>query len=129
MSRTFPCRRRTGRARPVRLPGVLLAFQVATAILGVGMVAADLPPVALVVNADSQLLDFQRLQPDLAAAIGAPVVPATGDAAAAARGTVTVTWRPSRQELAVTYQDRTRGTLSRIVPAPAALDDVVAGGG
>jgi hypothetical protein len=126
MSPTPPSRWRPGRFRPAPLPAMLLAGQMATAILGAGTAAADPPAVALVVNADSPQLDFQRLGPELAAAIGGPVVPATGQAAASARGTVTVTWRPSRQELAVTYQDRQRGTLSRIVPAPAELDDVVA---
>jgi hypothetical protein len=106
----------------------LLAAAVATVAAAPGVVRGETAPapLALVVNADSPELDFERLSPALAAAVGVRVVPEGSEGAAASRGTVTVTWRPSRKELAVTYQDRRRGTMSRIVPAPIELDAAVA---
>ncbi len=81
-----------------------------------GAAAAPGPALALVVNSDSPALDFGVLQAALASALDTPVVVAAPGAGV--RGTVTVTWRPSRRELAVTYQDGQRGAVSRVVPAP-----------
>jgi hypothetical protein len=75
-------------------------------------------PVALVVNADDPAFSWERVQPAMAEAVGAPMVATDDVRARERRGLLTVTWRPSRRELAVTYED-TRGTFSRVVPAPA----------
>jgi hypothetical protein len=107
--------------------------QPVTGLCAVGLIAvfatpmtraepAGAPPIALEVNTDSPALTLERLLPAMAAALNAPIVPA---GAPMVRGTVTVTWRLSRQELAVTYHDTRRGTLSRIVPAPADADAAV----
>jgi hypothetical protein len=75
-------------------------------------------PVALVVNADDPAFSWELVQPVMAEAVGAPIVATDDTRARGRRGLLTVTWRPSRRELAVTYEDA-RGTFSRIVPAPA----------
>jgi hypothetical protein len=82
--------------------------------------AADPLPLALVLRSDSPELSFGRLRESLELALGADVVPGAADGGnpTEVRGTVTVTWRPTRRELAVTYQDVRRGTVSRVVPAP-----------
>jgi hypothetical protein len=80
------------------------------------------PPLALVVNSDSPELTFARLQAALATSLDAQVV---GASEQPVRGTVTVTWRPSRRELAVTYQHGRRGTVSRVVPAPDDADGAI----
>jgi hypothetical protein len=83
-------------------------------------VRADDRPLALVVNSDSPELTFGRARASLEEALGAEVVvrPPEPPAPGQVRGTVTITWRPTRRELAVTYQDERRGTVSRIVQAP-----------
>ena len=123
---------------PLSLPGRVLhaAMGVLLVLGGPGHASAidpegTAPAVVLVVNADSPDLTFERLQPALAGALGTPVIapPAGVEPSASAppiRGTVTVTWRPSRRELAVTYQDARRGTVSRIVPAPADVEGAIA---
>jgi hypothetical protein len=79
--------------------------------------------VALAVNTDDPAFAWDRVRRAVAEALGAPVVATDDPSAIDRRGLLTVTWRPSRHELAVTYEDR-RGIISRIVPAP---DDVGAG--
>lgn len=77
-------------------------------------------PVALVVNSDDPAFSWQRVQRLMAETLGTAVVATDDPAAAARRGLLTVSWRPSRHELAVTFENA-RGVIGRIVPAP---DDV-----
>ncbi len=67
-----------------------------------------------------------RVRAALAEALRLPVIAPGLPAAAAARGTLTVTFRPSRRELAVTYDAAGRGTVSRVVAAPADPEAAVA---
>jgi hypothetical protein len=98
----------------------LLAWACVTAAGGTARAAADPLPLALVLRSDSPELTFGRMRESLELALGADVIAgaAEGERPAEVRGTVTVTWRPTRRELAVTYQDLRRGTVSRVVPAP-----------
>jgi hypothetical protein len=80
-------------------------------------------PVALVVNSDDPAFSWERVQRTMLEALETAVVATDDPTAKSRRGLLTVSWRPSRRELAVTYEDA-RGTIGRIVPAP---DDVAAG--
>jgi hypothetical protein len=80
-------------------------------------------PVALVVNSDDPAFSWERVQSTMAEVLGTAVVATDDLVATSRRGLLTVSWRPSRRELAVTYEDA-RGTIGRIVPAP---DDPAAG--
>jgi hypothetical protein len=79
-------------------------------------------PVVLVVNSDDPSYSWERVQRSMEVALGVPIVAADAPAAAQRRALLTVSWRPTRHELAVSYQDA-RGTIGRIVAAP---DDVAA---
>jgi hypothetical protein len=80
-------------------------------------------PVALVVNSDDPAFSWERVQRTMAEALGTAVVATDDPTARDRRGLLTVSWRPSRRELAVTYEDA-RGVIGRIVPVP---EDVAAG--
>src|SRR5262245_54811893 len=105
--------------RPCR---VLLAL---ITLAGWARVASAQPdgPVALVVNTDDPAFSWERVQRTMAEALGTAIIATDDPAASSRRGLLTVSWRPSRRELAVTYEDA-RGVIGRIVPAP---DDVAAG--
>ena len=65
--------------------------------------------------------------PDRAGVGKALAIPVIADAdadVASRRGTLTIAWRPSRHELAVTYEAQ-RSTISRIVAAPARTEEGV----
>jgi hypothetical protein len=108
---------------PRTSPSRWLRVAALSAGLGLGLPAAPAAaaegPYALVLKSDSPELTFWQVRASLERSLGAQVVagpsaPAGGEV----RGTVTITWRPTRRELAVTYQDPRRGTVSRIVQAP-----------
>jgi hypothetical protein len=85
--------------------------------------AQPVGPLALVVNSDDPAFSWQRVQRTMAEALGTAIVATDEPAATNRRGLLTVSWRPSRRELAVTYED-SRGVISRSVEAPG---DVTAG--
>ena len=78
--------------------------------------------VALVVNADSPEFSRARVEHAIGDGLGAPIVRLDEQGARDRCGTLVVTWRPSRNELAVTYETR-GGTISRIVPTTADVDE------
>jgi hypothetical protein len=88
-------------------------------------------PIAVVLHSESAELSFDSLTRALDAELPAPTVPADSPSSAEARGVLTVTYRPQTKELVVSYSDATRGTVTRIVPAPerevAELAALVAG--
>src|SRR5262245_845823 len=102
--------------RPVVLAAVLL--------IGWARPAGAQPygPVALVVNSDDPAFSWERVQRTMVEALGTAVVATDDPVARSRRGLLTVSWRPSRRELAVTYEDA-RGSIGRIVQAP---DDAAA---
>jgi hypothetical protein len=81
-------------------------------------------PLVLVVHSDDSAFGWRQVRQLLEPQLGAAIV--ERDGARTARGTVTVTWRPSRGELAVTYEEAGRGTVSRVVAAPEQIDQAVA---
>jgi hypothetical protein len=78
----------------------------------------DARPVVVIVHADAQELSASRVRDAVAAEIGAPALAPDDPASAGARGTLTVTLHADTRELAVTYYDEVRGTVSRVIPAP-----------
>jgi len=76
----------------------------------------------LLVHGDD--LPRERLRDLVAKELGKPVsLSAAGGGAAG--GVVTVTYRQAAKELAVTWDGPKRGTVSRVISAPAKVDDVV----
>src|SRR6185295_11314388 len=51
--------------------------------------------------------------------LGVTAIASDDPRAANARGEITVTYRFATQELAVAFDDRKRGTIARVVPAPS----------
>ncbi len=81
---------------------------------------ADDAPIALVVHGDE--LPREKLRDAIASELGRPVVLADRSTA----GVVTVTWRRSAKELAVTWDGPKHGTVSRVIAARARIEDVTA---
>ena len=65
-----------------------------------------------------------RIKQALEKALAIPVIADADADVASRRGTLTIAWRPSRHELAVTYEAQ-RSTISRIVAAPARTEEGV----
>lgn len=80
--------------------------------------AADEAPILLVVRGDP--LPTEELRTAVARELARPVVLS----GAAAGGVVTVTYRASARELAVTWDGPRQGTVSRVVSAPSASSAV-----
>jgi hypothetical protein len=78
-------------------------------------------PILLLVHGDE--LPRERLRDAIANELHKPV--ALSGAGVATNGVVTVTYRQSARELAVTWDGPKRGTVSRVVSAPSKIDDVV----
>lgn len=81
---------------------------------------ADDAPIALVVHGDE--LPREKLRDAIASELGRPVVLADRSTA----GVVTVTWRRSAKELAVTWDGPKHGTVSRVIAARTRIEDVTA---
>ncbi len=79
--------------------------------------AADDGSLVLVVNSDDSAFAWARVAPAIEKALAVSVITDADPHAGQRRATLTIAWRPSRHELAVTYEDP-RGTISRVVPAP-----------
>ena len=83
------------------------------------------PGVIVVVHSDSPELHPEAMRAAVAKELGMPAMAREDAAGRPVLGTVTVTWRPSRSELAVTYEETGRGALSRIVPAPPDVEKTI----
>ncbi len=92
------------------------------ALVAAGPAGAADCAVALVVNADSPEFSRARVEQAIGDGLGAPIVTPDEQGARDRCGTLVVTWRPSRSELAVTYETR-GGSISRIVPTTADVDE------
>jgi hypothetical protein len=86
--------------------------------------AADMRPVTVVLHSDSSEPTLAAVQSAVAEELGVAALGADSQASAAARGVLTVTYRSDTKELAISYSDATRGTVTRIVPAPERAADV-----
>jgi len=75
--------------------------------------------LALVLKSDSLLLSADDLAEELSRELGVVVLPQAVLGARRSTGVITVSWRRSRAELAVSYDDPGRGVVSRVVRAPA----------
>ncbi|MBX3261169.1 MAG: hypothetical protein KF782_15905 [Labilithrix sp.] len=105
---------------------LLLFFFVAALLGGARAARADDGAVLLRVLGDE--LPRERLRDRLADELGRPVAlsgPEDTGREAPAGGVVTVTYRRSSRELAVTWDGPKRGTVSRVVSAPPDVDGVV----
>jgi hypothetical protein len=107
---------------PVRLLILLVLLVLAPRGPARALAAAG-TPVALVVRSDDPGFAWARVQEALAHQLGAAVEQA--GAGGKPRGTITMSFRPSRQELAVAYEVPGRGAVSRVVPAPTSVDEAV----
>ena len=92
------------------------------ALVAAGPAGAADCAVTLVVNADSPEFSRARVEQAIGDGLGAPIVTPDEQGARDRCGTLVVTWRPSRSELAITYETR-GGTISRIVPTTADVDE------
>jgi len=92
------------------------------ALMAAGPAGAADCAVALVVHADSPEFSRARVAQAIGDGLGAAVVSLGDDSARKRCGILVVTWRPSRTELAVTYEGA-GGTISRIVPTTADVDE------
>jgi hypothetical protein len=92
------------------------------ALVAAGPAGAADCAVALVVNADSPEFSRARVEQAIGDGLGVPIIRLDEDSAHDRCGILVVTWRPSRTELAVTYETRA-GIISRIVPTTADVDD------
>lgn len=101
-------------ARVLRAAAFLFSFLFAC------VAHADDAPIALVVHGDE--LPREKLRDAIASELHRPVVLADQ----ASGGVVTVTYRRSAKELAVTWDGPKHGTVSRVIAARARIDDVTA---
>src|SRR5260370_1216540 len=120
MSRAGWFRLRSSAGVPVLLVALLVW---PSRVRGEGAAGVD-GPLVLVVNSDEAAFSWARIRQAVQQALVVPVIADADPAADGRRGTLTIAWRPSRHELAVTYDDR-RGTIGRIVAAPARTDEGV----
>ena len=84
----------------------------------------DLRPVIVVLHSENVGLIFENVARAVAEELGIPAVSAGSAESATARGVLTITYRPTTRELAITYADPVRGTVTRVVPAPDSVVDV-----
>jgi hypothetical protein len=98
------------------------AAALVVALVAAGPAGAADCAVALVVNADSPEFSRARVERAIGDGLGAPIARLDEEGGRDRCGTLVVTWRPSRNELAVTYET-SQGTISRIVPTTADVDE------
>ena len=129
-SATFARASAKGRRRPLSAPlahaairlAVFFSFIIAGLVSSAPDAHADAGTILLLVHGDE--LPRERLRDRIAKELGKPVA-LSGSGASATGGVVTVTYHPSKRELAVTWDGPKRGTVSRVVSAPSTIDDVV----
>lgn len=86
---------------------------------------ADKSPVSLELYSDSPEVSVEALRAALAAELDAEIV-ALGSAGGATARRVTVNYRPATKELAVSFSEPQRGTVTRVVEAPSTPSEVIA---
>ena len=85
---------------------------------------ADQRPVTVVLHTESTELTLDAVRAAVAQELGVRTVTADSKESFGSRGVLTVTYRASTRELAITYSEVERGTITRIVPAPDRVEDV-----
>jgi hypothetical protein len=78
------------------------------------------------VHSDSPEVNAQALRQAVAAELGAEVVLQNSPLASQASARLTISYRPSTRELAVSFASATRGTVTRVVEAPESAGEVIA---
>ncbi len=88
----------------------------------------DARPVAVALHVDGAGTEptLASLEGALSEELGIAAVEAGSPGSQNARGVLTVTYRAATKELAVSYSDAERGTVTRVVPAPEQAADVPA---
>jgi len=105
---------------PASTSGVAAASAGTTEDAGVAGVTS------LDVHSDSPEVSAEALRQAVAAELGAEVVLQGSERAALASARVTVSYRPSMRELAVSFASTRHGTVTRVVEAPASPSEVIA---
>jgi hypothetical protein len=104
---------------------VKIAFLMAWSLTSSAARAADpAAPIAVVLHSESPELTQDLLERALTEELGIAAVPANSPESTAARGVLTVTYRPRTRELVVSYSEAARGTVTRVVPAPERVPEV-----
>ncbi len=109
----------------LRMRILVIAFVVALSspALG-GQEPARGATVTVAVYSDSEGLEAEALRAAIGAELGVRAVePTHAGPAALSIGKLTTAWRPSRGELAVTFDDPRGRVVTRIVPAPATAEE------
>jgi hypothetical protein len=109
------------RLRPLLRVGLLLLLIVSTLVPRIARADGADAPIHLVVRGDD--LPREKLRDAIAKELGRPVI--LDDGAAVSTNVVTITYRESEAELAVTWDGAKRGTVSRVVPARPKRADVI----
>ncbi|APR76598.1 Hypothetical protein A7982_01945 [Minicystis rosea] len=120
MASLVDSKRSTSRAFALGTAAALTFFTSVAAAQGTA--AAPQPEaIVVVVRSDADALSADEVRAAIARELGVATISPEEAAKrpGGVRGAVTVTWRPSRGELAVTYEDAAHGVLTRVVPAPA----------
>ena len=86
--------------------------------------AVDTRPVNVVLHTDSNEVTLESVRQAVSEELGVEALTGNSTESFGSRGVLTVTYRPATQELAITYSDAARGTVTRIVPAPEHAADV-----
>jgi hypothetical protein len=79
----------------------------------------DPRPILVTVHCDDRSLAPSLFERAVGEELGAPTLGPGAPDAATASSSVTITYHPARGELAVTYEDERRGTVTRVVEAPS----------
>ncbi len=90
-----------------------------------GEAAPDPRPVTVVLHSDSAELGIDALRAAVEEELNLRTVSADSTESFGSRGVLTVTYRARNKELAISYSDVERGVITRIVPAPDRVADVV----
>jgi hypothetical protein len=85
---------------------------------------ADQRPITVALHTESTELTLDAVRAAVAEELGVRTVTADSKESFGSRGVLTVTYRASTRELAITYSEVERGTITRIVPAPDRVEDV-----
>jgi hypothetical protein len=83
------------------------------------------PALVVVVSSDDAGLDPEIVRLAISNEVAAPAVLAVPELVPDRRGVVTVALSRARGELTVSYQERGRGAVVRVLPAPPRIEDVV----
>ena len=85
---------------------------------------ADTRPVSVVLHTESNEVTLESVRQAVSDELGIAAVTGNSKESFGSRGVLTITYRPATQELAITYSDAARGTVTRVLPAPEHATDV-----